>query len=70
MWIGDGHLGPSPFRRIMNDGRFRDVLKLLETPKGDDPKEHATSDRENLRRLRQYRVEGLGVPLAGASPGV
>lgn len=67
-WIGDGELGPEPFRRLMADERFRDVPKLLETPKGDDPKEHAASDRENLRRLRQYRAEAFGVPLPGASP--
>jgi deoxyribonuclease-4 len=53
-WIGDGHLGPEPFRRLMRDERFRGVPKVLETPKGD---EHAASDRENLRRLRAFRLE-------------
>jgi deoxyribonuclease IV len=47
--IGEGMLGPEPFRRIMNDPRFRAVPKVLETPKGDDP---AVMDRLNLRRLR------------------
>ena len=34
--IGEGALGEKPFRRIMNDPRFRDVAKVLETPKSDD----------------------------------
>lgn len=62
-WIGDGTLGYEPFRRIVCDARFDDVVKLLETPKGDDPREHAASDRENLRRLRTLRAEGRGAPL-------
>ena len=35
--IGAGTLGEEPFRRLMRDARFRDVPKVLETPKGDDP---------------------------------
>ena len=31
--IGDGFLGLEPFRRIVNDPRFRDLPMLLETPK-------------------------------------
>jgi deoxyribonuclease-4 len=54
-WIGDGHLGPEPFRRLVRDERFREVPKVLETPKGDD--DHAAADRENLRRLRAFRLE-------------
>jgi deoxyribonuclease-4 len=53
-WIGDGCLGAEPFRRIVRDPRFHDRPKILETPKGDD---HAAADRENLRRLRDYRQE-------------
>lgn len=49
--IGEGTLGDEPFRRIMNDPRFADVPKVLETPKGDD---HAAADRRNLARLRSY----------------
>ncbi len=49
--IGDGSLGPEPFRRIMRDPRFRTVLKVIETPKGDD---EVTCDRRMLRRLRAY----------------
>ena len=50
--IGDGTLGPEPFRRIMTDRRFRDVPKVLETPKGDD---EVTADRRNLALLRSFR---------------
>ncbi len=51
--IGTGTLGHEPFRRLMNDDRFRAVPKVLETPKGDD---HAAADRANLGRLRGYRA--------------
>ncbi len=50
--IGKGSLGDEPFRRIMNDPRLRDVPKVLETPKGDDP---VAGDLENLGRLRGFR---------------
>jgi deoxyribonuclease-4 len=50
-WIGEGEMGPEPFRRVMRDPRFREVIKILETPKGDDPVRH---DRRMLRRLRAY----------------
>jgi deoxyribonuclease-4 len=49
--IGEGSLGPEPFRRIMRDPRFAGVPKLIETPKGDD---EITLDRRMLRRLRAY----------------
>jgi deoxyribonuclease-4 len=49
--IGEGTLGPEPFRRIMRDERFAPVMKILETPKGDD---EFTQDRRMLRRLRAY----------------
>jgi deoxyribonuclease-4 len=49
--IGEGSLGPEPFRRIMRDPRFAAVAKILETPKGDD---QVTEDRRMLRRLRAY----------------
>jgi deoxyribonuclease IV len=49
--IGEGSLGPEPFRRIMRDPRFRSVMKVIETPKGDD---EITFDRRMLRRLRAY----------------
>lgn len=49
--IAEGTLGPGPFRRIMRDPRFAHVMKILETPKGDD---EFTQDRRMLRRLRAY----------------
>lgn len=49
--IGEGTLGPAPFRRIMREPRFAQVIKVLETPKGDDP---VRTDRRMLRRLRAY----------------
>ena len=49
--IGEGSLGPEPFRRIMQDPRFAGIPKLIETPKGDDL---VTNDRRMLRRLRRY----------------
>jgi deoxyribonuclease-4 len=50
-WIAEGTIGPAPFRRIMQDPRLRDVIKIIETPKADDPVRH---DRRMLRRLRAY----------------
>jgi deoxyribonuclease IV len=49
--IAEGSLGPKPFRRIMTDPRLARVIKILETPKGDDG---VTADRKMLRRLRAY----------------
>jgi len=49
--IGEGTLGPAPFRNLMRDRRFRDVIKIIETPKGSDPER---TDRRMLRRLRAY----------------
>lgn len=49
--IGEGSLGPDPFRRIMRDPRFARTMKVIETPKGDD---EVTFDRRMLRRLRAY----------------
>jgi deoxyribonuclease IV len=53
--VAEGSLGAAPFRRIMTDPRFRDVIKVLETPKGDDL---VTNDRAMLRRLRAYARGG------------
>jgi deoxyribonuclease IV len=49
--IGEGSLGPQPFRRIMTDPQLAHVIKILETPKGDDG---VSADRKMLRRLRRY----------------
>jgi deoxyribonuclease IV len=50
--IGEGALGAEPFRRIMREARFARVVKVIETPKGDDV---VRTDRRMLRRLRGYR---------------
>jgi deoxyribonuclease-4 len=50
-WIGEGRIGPEPFRRIMRDPDFGGIVKIIETPKRDDPLRH---DRRMLRRLRAY----------------
>jgi len=50
-WIGEGTLGPEPFRRIMRDPRLVNIPKLIETPKEQDWVKH---DRRMLRRLRSY----------------
>jgi len=50
-WIGEGRIGPEPFRRIMRDQNLTEVVKIIETPKRDDPLRH---DRRMLRRLRAY----------------
>jgi len=46
--IGEGFVGSEGFLRILNDGRFKEIPMLLETPKSDDMHE----DVENLARLR------------------
>jgi deoxyribonuclease-4 len=50
--LGEGTLGTEPFRRIMLDSRLREVPKILETPKGDDP---VAADLANLSLLRSFR---------------
>ena len=60
--IGEGTLGPEPFRRVMTDPRFDSVIKILETPKGNDGNR---MDRKMLRRLRGYgRSPGRGRSVA------
>jgi deoxyribonuclease-4 len=49
--IGEGTLGPKPFRRIIDDERFAGVPKVIETPKLEDA---TKTDRRMLRRLRSY----------------
>jgi deoxyribonuclease IV len=46
--IGKGTLGPDVFGFIMQDARFKNIPKLLETPKGDNDE----MDEINLRLLR------------------
>lgn len=52
--IGKGALGDEPFRRIVNDPRFKDVPKVIETPKDDDV---VAADRRNIAKLRGYRAK-------------
>lgn len=47
--IGKGFIGTMAFRSLLNDHRFLDVPKVLETPKGKDLAE----DVVNLKRLRR-----------------
>ncbi len=49
--IGEGTLGREPFRRIMTDPRLDHVIRIIETPKGEDL---VTNDRRMLRRLRAF----------------
>ena len=60
-WIAEGRIGAEPFRRIMRDPRLSGVVKIIETPKRDDPLRH---DRRMLRRLRAY-ARGNTRALAG-----
>lgn len=46
--IGKGQIGLGAFRVIMRDRRFRNLPKVLETPKGKELKE----DMENIKTLR------------------
>jgi deoxyribonuclease-4 len=54
--IGQGCLGLDPFRRIVNDRRFRDLPMLLETPKAEGKAKGAIEvdplDERNLNTLR------------------
>jgi deoxyribonuclease-4 len=54
--IGQGCLGLEPFRRIVNDRRFRGLPMLLETPKGEGkatgPIAVDPMDEKNLETLR------------------
>ncbi len=55
--IGDGTLGVEPFRRIMEDPRFANTIKIIETPKGADP---VANDRRMLQILRGSSNTYLG----------
>ena len=55
--IAEGSLGAEPFRRIMTDQRFVNVIKVLETPKGDGD-DQTSNDIKMLKRLRGYRDKG------------
>jgi deoxyribonuclease-4 len=51
--IGHGKLGKTAFELLMNDPRFFDIPKILETPKEDDMKE----DVENMNTLEKLISE-------------
>ena len=56
--IGKGCLGLEPFRRLLNDRRFKHLPMLLETPKLETPESRRRSDVDpwdarNLRTLRR-----------------
>ena len=59
-WIGEGTIGPEAFRRIMRDPELARVVRIIETPKGDDAVRH---DRRMLRRLRAYARGPRPVPV-------
>lgn len=48
--IGEGFLGPEPFRHILNDPRFAELPMYLETNKGE--RDGESLDAINLRTLR------------------
>ncbi len=52
--IGQGALGLDPFRFLMNDPRFVNIPKILETPKGDNDE----MDAINLKVLRDLIKSG------------
>jgi deoxyribonuclease IV len=62
--IGQGYLGLEPFRRIVNDPRFRDLPMLLETPKAEGratgPIAIDPLDERNLNTLRGLMTAGPG----------
>jgi deoxyribonuclease IV len=68
--IGEGCLGLEPFRRIVNDRRFRDLPMLLETPKGEGRATGAIEvdplDERNLNTLRGLLRGGGAGGAAGA----
>ncbi len=47
--LGEGEIGPHPFALLMNDGRFKDIPTILETPK------EGIGDEGNLSFLRKVR---------------
>ncbi len=47
--IGEGYIGMTMFKLLMNDKRFKNVLKIIETPK---LKNGRDADKMNLNRLR------------------
>jgi deoxyribonuclease-4 len=71
--IGRGHLGLEPFRRIVNDRRFRGMAMLLETPKGEGkatgPIAVDPLDEQNLDALRALWAGGAGGAVRAGGAG-
>ena len=71
--IGEGCLGLEPFRRIVNDRRFRELPMLLETPKEEGrtkgPLEVDRFDERNLAILRGLIGRAGGAGKAGMAGG-
>jgi len=71
--IGQGYLGLEPFRRIVNDPRFRDLPMLLETPKAEGkatgPIAIDPLDEKNLNTLRGLIKKPRGSGRSGGSGG-
>jgi deoxyribonuclease-4 len=57
--IGRGCLGLDPFRRILNDRRFRKLPMLLETPKVDTRESRRISDVDALDRMNLTTLRRL-----------
>jgi deoxyribonuclease-4 len=52
--IGEGKIGRTAFKCLVNDTRWENIPKILETPKGRDARGRDL-DRVNLARLRRMR---------------
>jgi len=50
--IGKGHIGIRAFRLLMNDRRFKDIPRIIETPKGKGKGKEMEEDRVNLALLK------------------
>jgi deoxyribonuclease-4 len=60
--IGEGELGPEPFRLLLTDERFATHPGILETPKDDDGED----DRRNMATLRRLAGIEDGASLAAS----
>jgi len=52
--IGEGLIGIKAFELLMNDKRFNDIPKIIETPKEKEGKDHDTTNLNRLRALLHY----------------
>lgn len=59
--IGEGTIGTKGFSPFVNSKDFADVPKILETPKGNTPKD-VPFDTLNLRRLKELIARSKGSP--------